>query len=318
MRAILSLALAALIVGQAAVGSSSSAQSYRSLSRQFAEFADKTEKVPDEARLALFKRDVGALFPQFYAPADGQTGEEFDASVIRALKAFPSLRAEYERAEREFPAAYAASIGHFRKTFPDFTATLPVWFLHSLGRMDGGTRTFGGKTYMIFGADVIARIHNDGTMGAFLDHELFHVENGRWFKDCQPDTMIWCALWQEGAATYAASVLNPGASDHMLMLDQPRPIRGAVDARWNDAVCTLSKDLNKADEATYASYFYGRDGQQTFPPRWGYYLGYRMMQRLGNRYSLTQISRFDNAAAHRLLTQEFGAMVREAGGCDPK
>jgi hypothetical protein len=41
-------------------------------------------------------------------------------------------------------------------------------------QMDGGTREIGGKTYLIFGADVITQIHESRDLTPFLDHELFH------------------------------------------------------------------------------------------------------------------------------------------------
>ncbi|THD36552.1 MAG: hypothetical protein E7773_05945 [Sphingomonas sp.] len=312
------LTAAALIVLDAAMLTGAAKQPpapYHSLTREFAQFYDSTVAMPEAARVALFRQRFAARFPGFYAPADGQSDEQFNRNIAASLRNFPALRARYEQTERDFPRAYAAGLRHFRAQFPGFKPVLPVWFVHSLGRMDGGTRTYGGKTYMVFGADVIAQIHGDGTIGPFLDHELFHVENGQWFKDCQPDTTVWCSLWQEGGATYAASVMNPGADDHTLMLDLPKPIRPAVDAKWQAALCTLRRDLDKGDQATYASYFMGGGGEQAFPKRWGYYVGYRLMQRVGKRHSLAQIDHMGHAAARAEIDRELGGMIAEAGGC---
>ncbi len=178
--------------------------------------------------------------------------------------------------------------------------------------MDGGARDLKGKTYMIFGADVIAAIHDGKDIGPFLDHEMFHVENGQWFKDCDA---MWCSLWQEGGATWAASVMNPGADDHLLMLDRPAPIRPAVDADWRGALCQTRADLESTDHNVYANYFFGGDRQQKFPKRWGYYVGYRLMQRLGKTMNLSQIDHLDNKAARPIVTRELDAMIAEAGGC---
>jgi hypothetical protein len=289
---------------------------YHSLTREFAKFAEETLNLPATERVARLKEQFDALLPGFYEPSDGQTLDEFNASVTRALDGFPATQVRFEQVEQAFPSAYATAIAHFRKHFPRFQPELPIWFIHSLGRMDGGVRTLRGKTVMIFGADVIARIHSDETIGPFLDHELFHVENGRWFKDCEPDTTVWCALWREGSATYAASVMNPGATDQMLLLDRPKPIRAPVDANWRVAVCAISQDLEKSDQATYSRYFLGGDEPGLLPRRSGYYLGYRLVQRLGSRFSLSQIDRFDNATAYRVVKQELSAMVRDAGGCE--
>lgn len=187
--------------------------------------------------------------------------------------------------------------------------------MHSLGRMDGGTRTIDGQAVMIFGADVIARLHDESSIGPFLDHELFHVENSRWFSDCAPDTTIWCSLWQEGTAVYNAATMNPGASDHVLMLDTPSPIRSGVDAHWRGALCQTLQDLDRTDEATYAAYFLNDGKPQAFPRRWGYYVGYRMVEELGHRYSIAQMDHFGHATAHRIMTDALQRMAKDAGDC---
>ena len=285
---------------------------YHSLTAEFARFHDETAAMPEAERVALFRQRFDALFPGFYEPAEGQTDAQFNTSIAKSLAAFPALREKYQATERDFPRAYAAGIAHFRAQFPGFKPVLPVWFVHSLGRMDGGTRELKGKVYMIFGADVIARIHDGKDIGPFLDHEMFHVENGQWFKDCDA---LWCSLWQEGGATYAAGVMNPGADDHLLMLDQPKPIRAGVDADWRGALCQTRADLESTDHKIYAGYFFGGDRQQKFPIRWGYYVGYRLMQRLGKTMSLSQIDHLDNKAARPIVVRELDAMIAEAGGC---
>src|SRR5690606_38120584 len=133
---------------------------------------------------------------------------------------------------------YASAVAHFREFFPDSTAALPTYFLHSLGEMDGGTREIGGKAVMIFGADGIAMYHTPDTIGPFFGHELFHVEHGVYFPECQP---VWCALWTEGLATAAAEKMNPGIGPQALMLETPRPIAPTVDPNWQLALCTVNR-----------------------------------------------------------------------------
>ncbi|QDZ07488.1 hypothetical protein FPZ24_08330 [Sphingomonas panacisoli] len=309
------IAIAAVLLLHASGSARTVPAPYKSLTRDFAKFHDATKGMPEKERVALFRQRFGKLFPGFYEPSSGQADAQFERSVAVSLDGFDAIRADYEKVERQFPIAYAAGLRHFRAQFPGFKPVLPVWFVHSLGRMDGGTRTLDGKTYMIFGADVIAKIHTDGTIGPFLDHELYHVENGQWFKDCEPDTTVWCSLWQEGGAVYATAVMNPGGDDHTLMLDLPKPIRPAVDAQWKLALCMLRGDLDKGDQATYASYFFGGGGEQTFPKRWGYYIGYRLMQRVGKRHSLAEIDKMDHTAARAEIDRELTAMIAEAGEC---
>jgi uncharacterized protein YjaZ len=127
---------------------------------------------------------------------------------------------------------------------------------------------------------------------------------------------MWCSLWQEGLATYAASVMNPGADDHLLMLDRPAPIRAKVDADWRNALCQAQRDLLSTDQKVYARYFFGRDDPtRVYPARWGYYVGFRLLQRLGKTRSLRTLDHLGNAEAGVLVKREMQAMIDEAGGC---
>ena len=296
-------------------GDGSGYSQFHSITNDFTRFADQTARLPSAQRVSLFRQRFTQLFPGFYEPGEGRSDKDYDATVARALDGFPALRARYQKVERAFPRAYARGLVHFRRQFPDFKLTVPVWFVHSLGQMDGGTRTIHGTENLIFGADVIAQLHERDSIGPLFDHELFHVENGHWFKDCEPSYTVWCSLWQEGGAVYAASVMNPGATDKMLLLESPVPIRAAVDARWSYAICKVAADLDRTDEHTYALYFYANDIPGNIAQRWGYYIGYRLMQRLGNRFTLTQIDHFDRAHARQLVRAEVTAMTEEAGGC---
>jgi len=315
-RTILSLVGGTLLVGSASSWSGAAAPQsstgYRSLTHQFALFAERNATASDAEKLRRFKAEIAPLFPGFYQPRNGMTVERHDALILRALGGFAAQRAGYGRIEREFPAAYAAGIRHFRTTFPGFKPRLPVYFLHSLGEMDGGTRTIGGKDYMIFGVDVIARIHGDGTIGPFLDHELFHVEHGGYFDECEK---IWCSLWVEGLATYAAGQMNPGADDHALMLDQPQPIRPAVDADWRGALCLTIARLDSSDQGDSAAFFSGGDRKQAYPARFGYYVGYRLAQKAAVGRELPTLAHMSNAQARPIVDAALAEMVAEAGGC---
>ena len=109
--------------------------------------------------------------------------------------------------------------------------------------------------------------------------------------------------------------MNNTHDDAMLMLTTPGPIRPAVDHDWKGALCLLKGDLEKSDRQTYAMYFTGGGSNHPYPARFGYYLGYRVMERLGKRYSLAQLDRMDHARARAALMPEIDEMVEEAGGC---
>lgn len=286
---------------------------YVDLTPQFEAFVDETAAMEESARVALFRERMNTLLPGFYEPRYGATEERYNARVARALKGFAALRLDYDRARREFASAYAAGIKHFRKEFPGFKPNVPVYLVHALGEMDGGTRELRGKVYLVFGADVIARVHKGQNIGPFLDHELFHVENGKYFKECDA---VWCGLWVEGLATYAASKMNPAADDAQLLLTAPDPIRAPTDAKWAEALCYTKAKFDSAAADDYQAFFMGgHDGPKTFPDRFGYYIGMKLTAALGDRYSLAQLAQMPPETAKKALIESLDRALSSAGGC---
>lgn len=286
---------------------------YVDLTPQFAKFAEETAGMDEKARVALFRERMNALFPGFYVPRNGATPERYDARVARALREFAALRPQYERAQREFPAAYAAGIKHFRKQFPGFKPNVPIYFLHSLGEMDGGTREIEGQVYLVFGADVIGRGHTSRDIGPFLDHELFHVEHGKYFAECDA---VWCPLWVEGLATYASKTMNPGADDAQLLLTSPEPIRAPTDAKWAEALCFTRSKLDSTAPADFNAFFVGgNDEPHRFPERFGYYVGLRLAEQAGKGSSLAQLAHMPPAQARSVLLEALNKLSADAGGC---
>jgi hypothetical protein len=68
--------------------------------------------------------------------------------------------------------------------FPDFTPEVSTYFSYVLGEMDGGVRVLNGRTYLIFGADNMTRLHGNGDEAAFFHHELFHIYHAAQMPDC--------------------------------------------------------------------------------------------------------------------------------------
>lgn len=242
------------------------------------------------------------VFPGCYGPRDPEQTGFWEPMALRSLKNYPEQRERILAVSRSFDLAFARGEKSFAHAFPDYRQPLPVFLLHSLGEMDGGTRTIAGTTYLIFGADVIARIHDEDSIGPFLDHELFHSYHGLFFEE---DGKIWGSLWSEGLAVYTAAKLNPGADDRMLLLTLPRPMREEVDANWGYAISEIREALDRDDNETYRRFFFYREGDpgEALPPRAAYYIGYRIAAKLGETYSLNELAHMNAAQVRPLLNK---------------
>lgn len=289
--------IAAVAFAIAAPASAQEAPAFTSLTQQFDDFFAATAAVPAPERVKQFRERFNALLPGFYAPRNGATEDKYNAQIERNFAAYPAQREKFLAAARDFSAAYVSGNTRFRRFFPDYAPAMPIYLVHSLGEMDGGTRELNGKVVAVFGADVIARIHDPATIGPFLDHELFHFHHARYFPDCEA---MWCSLWQEGLATYVSSRMNMTEDDKALMLTIPRPIRPEVEPRLAEAMCYTRARLESEDPEVYASFFYG-NGKSPFPPRFGYYIGYLIARKIGDGKTLDALARMPGEQVKPLI-----------------
>lgn len=276
---------------------------------QFERAAAATEALPDDQRGPAFEAAFAPTLPGFYDAARFETPKGKDAyraRLLRNLKALPQDRAGIEDVEHRFSAMFAPALKSFEARFGPMRGYAPIYLVHSLGEFDGGTRDLPGGNRLLFGADMIARIHKGPTIQPFFHHELFHILHQRTFGDCAP---VWCGLWKEGLATYVASRLNPGATDEDLLLTLPEPIRPAIDAHRAAAVCAVTARLDSTDAKDEGALFSFQRLSPELPPRFGYYVGFLVAQELGKTRSLDQLRALDQAQARPLIAAALHKMA---------
>lgn len=283
---------------------------FTSYAAQFDEFEARTAGMPSDQRVKEFLATFDKLVPGLYADKDPT---HLARRADKALTSFPAIRPVYREVEREFPEALDSAVAHFRTVFPDFVPPIPIYLIHSLGVRDGGADFVNGKKVMMFGADVIARIHHDDSLQPFMDHELFHLEHARHFDDCD---QLWCPLWQEGLATYAASVMTPGATDHQLLLDAP--LREQTDARWGDALCWVATRFDATDDQDMGDGFMGGQHPEGLPSRFGYYVGMRVAAEAAKSKGLPSVTRLSDEQAQPVVVKALGSLIEAAHApCKP-
>ena len=95
----------------------------------------------------------------------------------------------------------------------------------------------------------------------------------------------------------------------------PRPIEPEIDADWPEALCLARSKLDSTSREDYAAMFMGGSSEQAYPPRWGYYLGFRLAQRALRDHSLAELAHMPPLTAEPLVRGQLDAMIIEAGGC---
>lgn len=279
------------------------------LTPAFAAAWEKTKDLPDAERVAAFEADFAPNLPGFYDPKRARPGrqERFQARILSGLKQFPDQRAGIEDVNRRFTTMFTPALRSFEARFGPMIGYPPVYLVNSLGEFDGGTRDLPEGVRLLFGADEIARIHANHDVRPFFHHELFHLYQNRLSpEECE---LMWCALWGEGLAVYVAEKLNPGATDEDLLLNGPTPIRPEVDAHMTEAVCAVRSRLDSRDKTDYDAMFSFQRLNPNLPPRFGYYLGYRVAERLGRTRSLDELARLPSDKVRALIDQTLREMA---------
>ena len=285
---------------------------FASYASQFDDFEARTEGMPSGQREAEFLTTFNSLVPGLYVDKDPA---RLLRRVDKALTGFPALRPVYRDIERRFPDELKGAVEHFRTVFPDFVPPMPIYLVHSLGIRDGGVDRVDGKKVMMFGADVIAKIHNDDSLQPFMDHELFHLEHARHFDGCD---QLWCSLWAEGLAVFAAVAMNPGSNDHQLLLDLPTPIRAETDAHWGDALCWIATRFDGMDDADSSAAFTGGEHPPGLPSRFGYYVGLRVAVEAAGTHGLPPLARLSDEQARPVVARALGLLIKAAHApCKP-
>jgi hypothetical protein len=226
--------------------------------------------------------------------------------IATSFENFPALRERYERTSATFEAMIAPARESFVAAFPDVEPIGQVYLLHSVGEMDGGGRTVNGRNYLVFGADVMARLYQPGQERAFFHHELFHVYHNQFFQDC---SQVWCGVWREGLATYVAHQLNPDATDLELLLTSPRPIRQEVDADPERAICAVRALLHSESNEDMGALLRGNRNLEGLPPRVGYYIGYLAAREAGRTRSPQELAHLSVAEAGPIMEAALASLA---------
>jgi len=274
----------------------------------FTTFWDATKDLPMAQRVAAFHRDLEPKFPEFYSAArfakPGGTDDQ-DERIAAAISKFPEIRAKYTAKVAAFNKALTDNMASFLRAFPDYVPKVPVALVHSLGEMDGGGRTLTAKDgtkhdWLIFGADVMAQLHDFADESAFFHHELFHTYHHA-ADGCEK---VICALWQEGLAVYVASALHPTAGFPELLLNIPPDLVSGTEARRREAFAQLEGVLNSTNDKVLGGLFMFEDDGSGLPRRRGYYLGLVVARELGKKRTLTELAHMPMSEAEPLIRTE--------------
>ena len=310
LRRLLVLVAALAFAACAAPANSDQTPSIRlvDLTDEFDVFWQQTGEQPGSERAAAFRAHFELLLPGFFNAARvGSDPVRYDEHIARGLAGYARQRDAIREISARFSSLFLPALRRFEGELGPVELQRPIYLINSLGEMDGGMRDLPGGSVLIFGADMIAFYHRDHSVEPLFHHELFHAVHLRRFRSCDE---MWCALWVEGLATYAAARLNPGATDAELLFEIPEPIRPAVEANRVEAVCAVRDRLDSTASADRQALFSFQRFNERLPPRFGYYVGYLVAAEIGRNRSLRSLATLQADEVRPMIDQALGRLAR--------
>jgi len=296
---------------EAAAASETAAPVFEDYADDWIAFADATEGQPLEERKEAFRRDVEAKFPAFYTSRleDDEDRANYDKKLTRAIEGWADTREAFIAKHEAFAATLGDNVDAFKESFPDFEQNVKIGVVHSLGEMDGGTRTLDGENWLLFGIDIMVRAHKDSKdERPFFAHELFHIYHHPRVGECE---VMWCALWGEGLAVYVSKRLFPDAGDNELLLNLPPDMAEGVRADVPAVAANMLTHFASEDGDQYSALFQFADDGSGLPARRGYYLGYLVAAEIGADKSLAELANMDAATAEPLVRAALEKLAAE-------
>lgn len=278
----------------------------------FWRFWDAARNQPESAQVELFDQMVVREHPEVYREAvlrPGHAESDLKAQIADFLRGAPADIAAMRSLSDSLDGLLPLSLSGFQKAFPDFACRNSIYFLVSLGAFDGSARTVNGEPALLIGVDVTARIHPPEEVGALLDHELFHLYHRQvtGVAGGMGDP-LYRVLWEEGLATYASGVLNPGVSENAI-LGRPQDLAARAESRLPEIARALLQNMDSTSPDLYAAFFLGNSGQSEVPSRSGYYVGYRIARELGQSQSLRQLAQMNGEALRATIRSRLQQMA---------
>lgn len=268
----------------------------------FFSFVDDSSGLAEQDKIRAFRERVVGAHPTLFVPgvigvAARRDHDDLDERLPNYFASLPPRLPAMRKLKAALRTDLQTHDARFRRALPDMAWSGTVYFTVSVDAFDGSLRTVNGEQALLFGIDKIAQIHGaDVDLGALFHHELFHAYQATVNDSLTPSESshgLILPLWVEGLAVYVSKQLNPQATSAQILLSDD--MIASTDAKRPAIIREILASLDEASEETFRDFFLGSSTRTDVPKRCGYYLGYRVAQRLGENRTLQELARLKGA-----------------------
>jgi hypothetical protein len=275
----------------------------------FFQFWKDSSGLPKNARAERFLAKVVQPYLDLFEGFVGSISTERATRYLDQVEPLvPSIEALHSWVMKEFGRKATA----FQKELPDFQWRGSVVFMPNLFVFNAGGGSLGGKDFLIFGLDTIARTdgpHAD--LSVLMAHELFHLYHGslhpEWGGQSRGKNIpLHRLVWGEGLATYASQQLNPQAD--LATILGSATLASSCEGRLKPLARLLLENLDATEKTPFMEWMSGQARSSDVPVRAGYYFGWRVATALGREQSLGALARLHDDAVRDAMAQELQRM----------
>jgi hypothetical protein len=263
----------------------------------FWEFWDTTTDETMDKRVGVFFNTVVAAFPDLFHHGliasgpltDLGSDPEVQARVAKYLEDISPLIPAMREITIAIRDKFSRYVQEFSTTFPDYGPVTPVYFSVSLFGYSGGLLISRENTGLYFGVDELARIYGSaGSLKVIIQHELFHQYHYQIAPDIIVDRAAWAFMWEEGLATYISRRLNSGATVDQVLVTPDR-LSELAQPHMPNLARRLLDHADSTNPNDYNDLFSVERTPSGIPARSGYFVGYRVAEKLAATRSLVEL-----------------------------
>lgn len=292
-----------------------------SLMPDFYDFWEKAKDLALEKKIDLWNSIFENKYSDFYRQAiyTGVEGEELSRMKTRKLSDFlGSLKdkdvQKMKDKEAEVKELVFQAVEDLRKIMPEEGRPTSHYLLPSLNTSSGAARPYQGDMVVYYGLEILSSFKDPADIKAVIAHETFHVSQFRHmapavFQKYGEKANFSSFLFgegpllfgfMEGLAVFVTEKVYPGVM-------RPGIIEGNVplyEKNFIQYTKEILKDLDHFTFEKYKRYFWDPNDDPTIPDKFGYWLGYKVVQSLSKNHTLEEMVKWPPDKAKQMMMEE--------------
>jgi uncharacterized protein YjaZ len=154
--------------------------------------------------------------------------------------------------------------------------------------------SFNGKVVDVRGSNVLAigleKFTPDSPeLPMTIAHEQFHLYHLSGFST---QGALYRSVWEEGLATYASALVVPGYRLSQYLGFSVNRMNEIAD-NFSQLCAKLLEEMSSTDPSMKRAFLGAEENDLGIPPACGYYLGFILVQKLTEQYSLEELAGWD-------------------------